>query len=387
MIDQEETYLRSLFARAADDLPGDGISLERALADGERTVRRHRQMTLVGVVGTVLALLGSAALLAGVRPSVGPSPADEPPPPSSTTAPTGPPTVAPEAFDPTLRLFRLGSVAAEAVDQSYRTDVKVLAVDASVPEAISPGRPVEPGPIMGVGRSVTVRLGARGVDLFANQRQRSELDGPPPPVALPGAPVAAVDGHSAYLYRDGDEALLSWQYAPDGWMSISMSKVDDPEEFGRQIAAGLVWETQRVSVPFAPTALPAGATLKGIEVRTYDGQWLNVDVHYRTGGPGPRQDLSIGVSNGIFAGDGSDFEKSRVMVAGRVGSVMSDATGIGVFRVAQVPGCAGCVTEVSTESPAGASAVGGRNGGLDMAASIRLVDGWNDLASWRPLQR
>ncbi|MFF4878810.1 hypothetical protein [Micromonospora sp. NPDC000668] len=385
MIDQEETYVRSLLARAADDLPGGGVSMERALADGERTVRRRRQLTAVGAAATVLALLGSAALLAGVRPSVGPSPADDPSP--SATAPAGPPTVAPEAFDPTLRLFRLGSVTAEAVDQSYRTDLKVLAVDASVPEAISPGGPVEPGPIMGVGRSVTVRMGARGVDLFANQRQRSELDGPPPAVALPGTPVAPVDGHSAFLYTDGGETLLSWQYAPDGWMSIRMSKVDHPEELGRQIAAGLVWETQRVSVPFAPVAVPAGATLKGTEVRMYNGKWLDVHVHYRTGGPGPRQDLSIGVSNGIFAGDGSDFEESRTMVAGRVGSVMSDDAGVGVFRVAQVPGCSGCVTEVSTESPAGASAVGGRDGGLEMAASMRMIEGWNDRASWRPLQR
>ncbi|MEH1164419.1 hypothetical protein V6V47_03410 [Micromonospora sp. CPCC 205539] len=384
MIDQEETYVRGMLARAVDDLPGGEVSMERALADGERTVRRRRRLVGVGVAATAMALVGSAALLAGVGPSIGPSPADDPSP--SATAPAGPPTVAPEAFDPTLRLFRLGSLPAGAIQQESRTDVKVLAVDANVPEAISPGGPIQPGPIMGVGQSVTVRMGARGVDLFASLRQRSELEGPPPPVDLPGVQVAAVDGHPAFLYTDGTETSLSWQYAPDGWMSITMNKVDHPEEFGRQIAAGLVWETQRVSVPFARVGLPAGATLKGSRVEMYDGKWLTAEVLYRTGGPGPRQDLSVGVTNGVFPGDGSDFEESRVMVAGRVGSAMDDGNGVGVFRVAQVPDCSTCVTEVSTESPAGASAVGGRDGGLELAASMRMVEGSDNPASWRPLQ-
>lgn len=394
MTHDEETRVRAMLAQAADDLPDGGDGPETWLAAGERAVRRRRRVvTAASAVVTVCAVVGVAVAVVGVRPGTvpgddgGPAPTVSPTG-SPTVSRTGPPTVAPERFDPTRRLLRLGSLPAGAGHQSYQSDLSVITVRADVPEALSPGGPVEAGPMMASSGSVVVRVGARGKDVFGQYR-REPMPGMPSPTAsvdLPGLPVAPVGGHPAYLWTGRGDTVLSWQYAPDGWISVGVIGFDRPETVTRQVAAGLLWEDQPITVPYAPVADPPGSMLRGVEIRTFRGRWLAVTAHYvmKTNEPTGR-DILIGVSDGVFAGDGSDFVRTRVMVSGRVGSADEGPKGFGAFRVAQVPGCAGCVTEVDTESVAGNAAVGGRVGALDLAASIRLVDGSDDPTRWRPL--
>ncbi|MFI9643108.1 hypothetical protein ACIG87_24155 [Micromonospora sp. NPDC051925] len=388
MSHDEETLVRQLLARAADDLPDGGVGPETLLVAGEQVMRRRRRVvTAAAAIVTVFALFGVAVAVVGVRQGTIPGDGNLP---SPTVSRTGPPAVAPERFDPTRRLLRLGNLPAGAGHQSYQSDLYVISVRADVPEALSPGGPVEPGPMMASSASVVVRVGARGQDVFGQYRRKSDrrMPSPAPSVDLPGSPVAPVGGHPAHLWAGGGDTVLSWQYAPDGWISVGVIGFDQPEAVVRQVATGLLWEEQRVTVPFEPVADPPGSMLKGVEIRTYRGRWLDVTAHYvmKAGaGEAGGRDILIGVSDGVFAGDGSDFRRTRLMVRGRVASADDGPKGFGAYRVAQVPGCAGCVAEVDTESEAGHAAVGGRDGGLDLAASIRLVDGSDDPTGWRPL--
>ncbi|MEH1058780.1 hypothetical protein V6U89_26655 [Micromonospora sp. CPCC 206171] len=408
----DEALVRSLLARAADDLPAGGVPAETLLVAGERAVRRRRGIAVAAVAAVAaVVLLGSAAVLGAPGTSTMPADGGTPTPdrsvptasPSgptatpdrSTAAPSGPvttqgeaPTVAPERFDPTRRSLRLGWVPPGAIHQVSRTGVAIQSVEAVVPDPLVPGGPVEPGPMMGIGGWVTVRTGARGVDIFSPQRG-SGLTGQVPSPETPGAPVAPVDGHPAYLHTDREQTLLSWQYAPGGWVSVTVRSLERPEEVARQVVAGLTWQDQRVTVPFRPFDVPPRATLIGVELRTWEGRWLNATANYLVSGPtgdeGNRADLTIGVSNGMYDGDGSDLGGSSTRVDGRVGAAVDGPKGLGAYRVGQVPGCRDCVVEVDTESSAALKAVGGRSGALRLAAAIRLVVNPTDPTTWRPL--
>ncbi|MGK5443503.1 hypothetical protein ACSNN7_17045 [Micromonospora sp. URMC 105] len=386
----DETLVRSLLARAADDLPAGGVPAQTLLAAGERAVRRRRGLAAGAVAGVAAAvLLGSAVLTGGLRPAV--TPGDEKSPQPSRSAPTATrgsaPTVAPEALDPRQRMFRLGSLPPNAGHQSYRSDRKMIMASADVPDAISPGGPVEAGPIMAFTGSVMVRMGARGVDVLAEQRE-PQLGGGPTPPPLPGRPVAPVDGHPAHLWTGDGETVLSWEYAPGGSISVTVRELPRPEAVARQIVAGLIWETTAMTVPFAPVADPPGSVLDGVEVRTFRGRWLSVFAYYAVStaaGRATGRDVLVGVTDGMYAGDGSDFGDTKLTVAGRPAYAVDGPKGFGAYRVAQVPSCARCVAEVNLESEAGSASVGGRDGALDLAASIRMVEGSDDPAAWRPL--
>lgn len=392
----DEAAVRALLARAADDLPAGGVPAQTLLVAGQRAVRRRRGLAAGAVAGFSAAiLLGSAVLMGGVRPAV--TPGDNRSPEVARSAPTATrsaptatrgaaPTLAPERFDPTLRMFRLGSLPPNAGHQSYQSDRKMIVARADVPDAISPGGPVEAGPIMASSGSVTVRMGARGVDVLAEQREPSLGGGTPAP--LPGTPVAPVDGHPAHLWVGDGETVLSWEYAPGGSIAVTVWDLPSPEAVARQVVAGLVWETTRMTVPFAPVAAPPGTTLDGVEVRTFRGRWLSVFAYYvmsSGAGRATGRDVLVGVTDGMYAGNGSDFGRTKLTVAGRPASAEDGPKGFGAYRVARVPGCAGCVAEVNSESEAGWASVGGRDGALDLAASIRMVEGSDAPAAWRPL--
>ncbi|MBM0257282.1 hypothetical protein JNW89_10780 [Micromonospora sp. 4G55] len=295
--------------------------------------------------------------------------------------------MAPARFDPTRRSFRLGWVPPGAIHQASRTGVAIQSVDANVPDPLEPGGPIEPGPMMAIAGSVTVRMGARGVDIFSPQLG-SGLTGQVPSTQAPGTSVTSVDGHPAYLQGNREQTVLSWQYAPGGWISVTVRSTARPDEVARQVAAGLTWQDERVTVPFRPVDVPPRATLAGMELRTWEGRWLNATTYYRMpGGTGqqPNGDLSIGVSNGMWGRDGSELGRSELRVDGRVAAAVDGPKGLGAYRVAQVPGCRDCVVEVGTESSAALKAVGGRSGALRLAAAIRLVASPTDPTNWRPL--
>ncbi|MEU5790741.1 hypothetical protein ABZ754_23840 [Micromonospora purpureochromogenes] len=401
----DETAVRSLLARAADDLPAGGVPTQTLLVAGERVVRRRRRLAVAAVAAVAaVVLLGSAAVLGGPGGSTtpadegGPSPDRSTPtaaPKRSTTAPGGPvttqgeaPTVASARFDPTRRSFRLGWVPPGAIHQVSRTGTAIQSAEANVPDPLVEGGPVEPGPMMGIAGSVTVRMGARGVDIFAPQLG-SGLTGQVPSPEAPGTPAAPVDGHPAYLYTDREQALLSWQYAPGGWVSVTVRSLERPEEVARRVVAGLTWQDERVTVPFRPFDVPPRAKLVGVELRTWEGRWLNATANYLVSGPtgdeGNRGDLTIGVSNGMYEADGSDVGGSRTRVDGRFAATVDGPKGMGAYRVGQVPGCRECVVEVGSESSAALKAVGGRSGALRLAAAVRLVANATDPAFWRRL--
>ncbi|SCF36614.1 hypothetical protein GA0074696_4907 [Micromonospora purpureochromogenes] len=402
----EEAEVRSLLARAADDLPAGGVPAQTLLVAGERVVRRRRRSAVAAVAAVAaVVLLGSAAVLGG--PGGSTTPADQggrspervapsravATPSRSTAALVGPvttrgraPTVAPARFDPTRRSFRLGWLPPGAIHQATRTDATILSAEANVPDPLEEGGPVEPGSMMAVAGSVTVRMGARGVDIFSPQLG-SGLTGQVPATEAPGRPVASVDGHPAYLHGDRTQMLLSWQYAPGGWISVTVWSMARPEEVARQVAAGLTWQDERVTVPFRPVDVPSRATLAGMELRTWEGRWLNATAYYRMpGGDQPNvSDLSIGVSNGMWGRGGSELGRSKLRVDGRVAAAVDGPKGLGAYRVAQVPGCRDCVVDVGSESSAGLVALGGRSAALRLAAAIRLVADPTDPTSWRPL--
>ncbi|MBQ0895107.1 hypothetical protein KBX37_18705 [Micromonospora sp. U56] len=408
----DEAVVRSLLTRAADDLPAGGVPTHSLLVAGERVVRRRRRLAVAAVAAVAaVVLLGSGAVLGGPGAPGAPGDGGAPTPdrrvatatPSrptatpdrSTAAPVGAvttqgeaPTVAPAQFDPTRRSFRLGWVPPGAIHQVSRTGAAIQSAEANVPDPLVQGGPVEPGPMMGIAGSVTVRTGARGVDIFSPQRGSGRTGQVPSPEA-PGTPVAPVDGHPAYLHMDPEQALLSWQYAPDGWVSVTVRSLKRPEEVARQVVAGLTWQDERVTVPFRPVDVPPRATLIGVELRTWEGRWLNATANYLVSGPtgdeGNRGDLTIGASNGMYDGDGSDLGGSETRVDGRVAAAVDGPKGLGAYRVAQVPGCRDCVVEVGSESPAALTALGGRSGALRLAAAVRLVADSTDPRTWRPL--
>lgn len=185
--------------------------------------------------------------------------------------------------------------------------------------------------------------------------------------------------------------MLSWEYAPDGWMWVEVTDVDRPAEVARQVAEGVVWETAPLAVPFQAVELPPGAVLEGAHLRWHEGRWLEARARYLLGRPEGdtsfvRPDVIVGISTESLA-DGGDSGADDVTVAGRAATAYDAGNGIGaVYRVAQLPGgCADCVAEIRTATRRGYAAVGGREGALDLAASIRLVDDHEDPARWRPL--
>ncbi|MEU8298537.1 hypothetical protein AB0C04_14810 [Micromonospora sp. NPDC048909] len=383
MIDREETLVRRLLADAAEDLPAGGMPTDALLAEGERAVRR-RQRRLVGAAAaaTVVALLGAAVLLQGVRPQAQRSPAEQPSP--SATATGGPPTVAPDQFDPAQRLFRLDwlpegmSIRHESYER-YGQWVTVM----------KPQQTQKGAPSIGLEDIVTVMINAAGADPFANWAESDALTGGGRVAAtpLPGVPVAPVWGEPAYLHTspDGRETRLSWQYAPDAWAAVSVREMERPEEIARRIADGLIWDRQPVTLPFLPVAPPEGATLHRAVVTVRDGRWENAQLGYLAPSrPEVRsavEDFTVGMTRefrGKVAGS--------TTVHGRQGWVDAMPSGIGVYRVGELPGvCQTCMGEVSALSSAGLQALGGRDGALALSATIRTVDDPADMTTWRPL--
>ncbi|MEU7982098.1 hypothetical protein AB0B63_26655 [Micromonospora sp. NPDC049081] len=369
MIHDDETLVREMLTRAADDLPAGGPGATVLVTAGERTVRRRRLAVAATAVITAVALLGVTALL-GVRPP--PTPADR----------TWPPTVAPTAFDPARQLFRLTWLPADLSERNLRTTADrqtTLALRAT---------PV------GVARtdfragSVTVTVGARGVDFFTDQLSRDnssagKLRNEPTPWATPpGSPVDPVQGHPAFLHTSPNrqETVLSWQYAPDAWVTITGFTLDRPAEVLRRVAAGMVWERQPVRVPFGPVALPSDARLYQAHLSWRDGQWGRAILDYRLpGSSAAGGDLTVGLERG----DQPDDPTGRVQ--GRPAWMFGQNGESGSWSVGAVPGCAGCRGVVGTWSPAGSAALGGEDGARDLAAAVRPVATHDDESTWRPL--
>ncbi|SCG72134.1 hypothetical protein [Micromonospora coxensis] len=365
MSGHEERLVRTLLARAVEDLPPGNVPAETPLVAGERVVRRRRLAAASVAAVTVVALLGLSALL-GVR--------------SATTPADGEGMPTARDFTPARRLFRLDWLPEGLSDRTYSAQhgrhwLTALATDGGDRRGITR-----------VSRGVSVQVGAPGVDLFQDPQLQTVPSGPPSAEALsslvaPGSPVADVRGAPAYLDLSGDAARLSWRYAPGGWATITSSKLPQPAENLRRIAEGLVWDVRPFTAPFLPVSPPAGAEIDRAVVAWWEGRWEAVQVGYRARGSSTRhEDLTVGVLRDTVGDTG------RTTVDGRPAWVAAAAGDIGAYRVGQVPGvCSTCTAQVTALTRAGGAALGGRDGALALAARVRLVDAPDDEAAWRPL--
>ncbi|MDO3700341.1 hypothetical protein Q3W71_01430 [Micromonospora sp. C28SCA-DRY-2] len=371
----DEREVRDLLLRAADELPAATVLPEPLLAEGRRAVRRRRLVAGAAAVVTVLALLGATALLDAARPTPPPAP------PASR-----PPAEAPERFDPGQWLFRLDGIPDDLPLRTYSTDHRTQWVTAA---SLLPGEDPSKG-LVRLDRVVTVKIAARGVDVFAAMRESDARAEPrrPTPAPLPGNPVDPVQGAPAYLHTSPDEreTRLSWQYAPDAWAVVTVRGDEGTEGVARRFAASMVWQPYRVTLPFLDVAPPAGARLHRAVVTVYDGRWEAANLGYlapfQPDSPQAHEDLSIGVSRDLP----TSMKRGETTVAGRPAWVDGTTGGPGVYRVGQVPGtCPTCVAQVSSNSVSGRDALGGRDKALALAATVRLVDAPDDMAAWRPL--
>ncbi|OWV12446.1 hypothetical protein B5D80_03040 [Micromonospora wenchangensis] len=370
MIHDDETLVREMLTRAADDLPTGSPDTTALVTAGERAVRRRRRLAVAATaVVTAVALLGVTALL-GVRQP--PTPADR----------TWPPTVAPTAFDPARQLFRLTWLPEELPERSLSTAADRQTIGAA---RYTPFEGTQARRLVG---SVAVTVGARGVDFFTDQLTRDNRNagklrsGPTPWPTPPGSPVEPVQGHPAFLHTspDGKETVLSWRYAADAWVTITAVTLDRPAEVLRRVAEGMVWERQPVRVPFQPVALPSDARLQLARMGWRDGRWDLVLLDYRLpGSSAAGGDLTIGLERSDQRSDPTG------VVQGRPAWISVWRGWSGTWSVGGVPGCVGCRALVGTGSPAGSAALGGQDGARDLAAAIRPVATHDDESTWRPL--
>ncbi|MFJ6196960.1 hypothetical protein [Micromonospora sp. NPDC092111] len=373
MSHDDETLVRDLLTRAADDLPAGGPRAQALLVAGDRAVRHRRRVAVAAAAAvTAVALLGVTALL-GVRPA--PTPADR----------EGPPTVAPTEFDPAQQLFRLTWLPDGLPERSLnaRSDHQTIGAALFRPIGNTKGRTLV--------RSVTVAVTARGVNFFAQQLTRDNQmsgklrTGPTPWATPPGSSVAPVQGHPAFLHTspNGREIVLSWQYAPDAWVTVTGVNVDRAAEVLRRVADGLVWDRQPLRVPVEPVALPAGARLSQAQVSWRDNRWQWVRLGFQApGSSGVDPDFQLGLER---FDESNDTNGTNGTVAGRPAATYDGYRGYGQWSVGELPGCPGCRADVSTQNIPGRTFLGGPDAALGLAARVRAVADPDDEAAWRPL--
>ncbi|SCL35688.1 hypothetical protein GA0070616_5292 [Micromonospora nigra] len=339
-----------------------------------RGQRRSRRFLLLGIMTTVVAVAAGLTVWAAGR---GPEPDTS----------DGPPRSVPAQFAPGQQLFRLGHLPGPARLVRYDTehDMHTMTVNGT---AVGASATEQEGGRSSAGEwHVEVRMAARGIDVHRYDREYDEEAG----LSVPGDSVAPVQGRPAFQNELPDGRVLSWEYAPDAWMRLTVHGVDRPEEITRQVAEGVRWEETPLALPFRAVELPDDAVLGGVVLEWAEDGPLRAYSSYLL--PGPiedhqsylRYDLVVGLSTESLAG-GRHSETDDVTVSGRAATAIDwRRSGEGIYRVAQLPGgCATCVAQLTVLSERADTAVGGRDDALELAASIRLVDGHEDPARWRP---
>lgn len=274
-------------APGADDVPAGDAWTAPVPEAGDHGLRRRRVL-IVAVLVVVVA--GVTVFVAGQGRPVRSTPA-------ASATPVSAPTVAPDRLDPTRQLFRLGFLPGSAGDTSYLSEADTHTVRVVGPGGRTPGAREDGGSSSSSTWAVEVGMAARGIDVHREAREyASELGHD-----VPGDSVAPVHGRPAFRYETGGTSVLSWQYAPDGWMWVRVTDVDRPAEVARQVAEGVVWETAPLAVPFQAVELPSGAVLAGAHLRWHEGRWLEARARYLLGRPEGntsfvRPDLVVGVS-------------------------------------------------------------------------------------------
>ncbi|MEU2613532.1 hypothetical protein ABZ570_18385 [Micromonospora sp. NPDC007271] len=294
---------------------------------------------------------------------------------------------APAQLDPGQQLFRLGYLPGPARLVRYDSDHDMQRIFVKGPAGGKPATKQDGASPPPRDWAVEVQMAARGIDIHEEAREYADEGG----YRVPGDSVAPVRGRPAFQYETAAGRVLSWKYAPGGWMRVAVFGVDRPDEITRQVAEGIRWETAPLALPFQAVKLPDGAVLRGVAWEWVENGPLIAYSHHllkpiKKNSDYLQPDIVVGLTTKSLASD-RDNETNDVTVSGRAATAADWRKGIGgIYRVGQLPGgCARCVAEVRTPTRRGDAAVGGRKSGLELAASIRLVNGHEDPARWRPL--
>ncbi|KXK63055.1 hypothetical protein AWW66_05275 [Micromonospora rosaria] len=296
------------------------------------------------------------------------------------TTPEGLPRSVPRRFDPGQQLFRLDFLPGSVRHAAYETEPDMHIMQLSGPRDGAPATKEDSPYSVDRDWRIEILMAARHVDVHRYDREYDEEAG----WTVPGAEVAPVRGRPAFQNEGG---VLSWEYAPKAWMRITVTGVDRHEETLRRVTEGIRWEKAPLALPFEAVGLPDDAELSGARLEWAKKGPMRSSAQYLLGwNERGRPDIVVGLSTESVASGRSNVTDD-VTVSGRAATAIDwqSKDRPGLYRVGQLPGgCGTCVVEVGIESRRAHEAVGGRDDVLKLAASIRLVDGYEDRARWRP---
>ncbi|WP_434739440.1 hypothetical protein [Micromonospora sp. SH-82] len=300
-------------------------------------------------------------------------------PPEADDASGGPPRSVPVRFDPGQQLIRLDFLPGPVREATYVTEPDMHTVTV---RGLPDGAPAtEEGDRAAADQGwwVEVMMAARDVDVHRYDREYDEEHG----WRVPGDAVAPVRGRPAF---QNEGRVLSWEYARNAWMRLTLNGVDRHDEILRRVVEGIRWEAAPLALPFTAGGLPDGAVLGGARLEWAEDGPLRASSQYllRSNQDHNRPDIVVGLTTEDLASGRSNLTED-VTVSGRSATATDwrSKSRPGLYRVAQLPGCAACVVEFGVLTRQAHEAVGGRDV-LKLAASIRLVDGHDDPARWRP---
>ncbi|MGW6280933.1 hypothetical protein [Kribbella sp. NPDC055071] len=179
MSPDQEDYAGLLKAlRESPDEALEGISVDRAVRDGRRTVRRRRFLGGVGVAAVVGAVSASPLLLDALR--------------DDKAQPAGPPPGSTELFDVWNREFDVGTAGGVA-PSAYTTGRRFQVIELTA---------TDPTKSAGVDGVATLYAPGTHADLSTVDRLQD------------------IEGRPVYAWTDASGVHISWQYADNAWGTV-----------------------------------------------------------------------------------------------------------------------------------------------------------------------
>lgn len=230
MSPDQEDYAGLLKAlRESPDETLEGISVDRAIRDGRRTIRRRRFLGGVGVAAVVGAVSASPLLLDALR--------------DNEAQPAGPPPGSTELFDVWNQEFDVGTAGGFA-PASYSTArrFQVIALTAT-----------DPTKSAGVDGVATLYAPGTQSDLSTVDRLQD------------------IEGRPVYARTDSSGVHVSWQYADNAWGTVALY-VDWPDrtERARHVAEAIHRRKipARLKVPFtvSQSTVPTDFRVVGVSL-------------------------------------------------------------------------------------------------------------------------
>lgn len=200
--------LKALRETPDEDLAG--VSIDRAIRDGRRTVRRRRVLGGAAVVALIAAVSATPLVLDAVRP-------DKP-------QPVGPVPTTVQPFDVWSRAFDVGS-AGGFTPHSYTSARRWQSVT------------LVPAENSGLDASATATMYATGA--YASPIQGDRLDD------IQGRPVYV-------LVQDLKKVEVAWRYSDNGWATVTVSGSRASADRARHVAESIQLRDKAVplTVPF-----------------------------------------------------------------------------------------------------------------------------------------